>query len=114
MPALLTRMSMRPSAFTVASRAASISVELRDVARDRCRPCRGRRVRRGRLVGQLAVAVPDRDRSARIQQPLDDRPADALRAAGDDGAASVEIDLVGHARNYRSRRSLSKPSITKN
>ena len=56
---------MRPSAFTVASRAASISGEVCDVHRDGFDPplrfefCGG-------AVGQLAVAVPDRDRSRPI------------------------------------------------
>ena len=86
---------MRPSAFSGGIARALDLGELRDVDTPPPRPCRGRRVAGG-LFGQPAVAVPDRDRGAGIQQPLDDRPADALRAAGDDGAAPAEIDLVGH------------------
>ena len=61
--------------------------ELGDVDRDGDRPCRACRARRAVFVGELAVAIPDRDRGAGLEQPRDDRPADALGAAGDDGVA---------------------------
>ena len=42
----------------------------------------------GGLLGEGLVAVPDRDRGAGIEEPLDDRPPDPLRAAGDDREAA--------------------------
>ena len=50
------------------------------------------------LFRQHAIAVPDRHRAPRIQKPLDDRPADALRPAGHHRIPSAEIDPVGHCR----------------
>ena len=50
-----------------------------------------------RLVGEVAVEVPDLDRGAAGGEALDDGLADALRAAGDDGDMAVEIDLVHEA-----------------
>jgi hypothetical protein len=48
------------------------------------------------LLGELFVAIPDRDGSTRIEHPFDDGAADALRAAGDDGRLAREINPVGH------------------
>ena len=88
---------MRPSAFTVASRAASISASFVTSHGDGRDPAAIALSSPAVSFGQRAVAVPDRDRGARVQQPLDDGPADALRAAGDDGIAPAQIDRVGHA-----------------
>ena len=46
------------------------------------------------LLGEVAVEVPDLDRSAGRGEALDDRLADALGAAGDDRDMAVEVDLV--------------------
>jgi hypothetical protein len=51
------------------------------------------------LLRERAVAVPDGDRGARIQEPLDNRAADALRAAGYYGAPPGKVDPVGHRGN---------------
>ena len=91
MPALLTRMSILPNAFSVASRAASTGASsdtshanslhrLADLLR--------------RLLGERGVAIPDRDLGAGGDEPLGDGAADALRATGDDRDAAREIDIV--------------------
>ena len=46
------------------------------------------------LFRKRQVVIPDRDLRARCDEALGDRAAKALRAAGDDGAAAVQIDLV--------------------
>ena len=85
---------MRPNAFTVSSRARSTS--LRSVtSHAMAASLPGSQFRRG-LLGERPVAVPDRDRGAGIEEPLDDRPPDPLRAAGDHREAAGEVDLVGH------------------
>ena len=43
-----------------------------------------------------------------MQKPLDDRPPDALRAAGDHGAAPVQIDGVGHSTAVLAERARIK------
>ena len=86
---------MRPSAFTVSSRARSTSASLVTSHGDRDGLAAVVQFVGG-LLGQRLVAIPDRDRRAGVEKPLDDRAADALRAAGDDGVAAGEIDLVGH------------------
>src|SRR6187551_1861788 len=42
------------------------------------------------------VAIPERDPGTGGNEALRDRAADALGAAGDDGDAVCEVDLVGH------------------
>ena len=42
------------------------------------------------------VAIPDRDLRAGCHEALGDGLAEALRAAGDDGDAAFQIDLVCH------------------
>jgi hypothetical protein len=51
---------------------------------------------RRRLVGQRPVAVPDRHRGAGGEQPLDDRPPNALRPAGDHSLPARQIDTICH------------------
>src|ERR1700731_447779 len=46
------------------------------------------------LLGQRQIMIPDRDPGAGTDKALVDRAPKALRAAGDDGAAAVQIDLV--------------------
>jgi len=48
---------------------------------------------------QLAVDVPEGDRSPGAQEPLRDGAAETLRAAGDDGSTSAQIDVI-HARYH--------------
>ena len=47
---------------------------------------------RGNAPG--VVVIPDRDLCAGSDKTLGDRAPKALRAAGDDGASAVQIDLV--------------------
>ena len=86
MPALLTRMSMRPSAFERGVARLGDRGRVGDVAGD------GRDLlaqRLGGLLRQRDVVVPDRDLGAGFQEALGDRLAEALRAAGDDGDAAL-------------------------
>ena len=46
------------------------------------------------LFRKRQVMIPDRDLGAGGDEALGDGAAKTLRAAGDDGAAAVEIDLV--------------------
>ena len=58
------------------------------------------RAERGLGLGELAgVGVPQRHRRARGQHALGDGVADALRAAGDDCDAALQIDLVHERRS---------------
>ena len=86
---------MRPNAFTVASRARSTSSSLVTSTGNGLDAPVAPQLGRG-LLGKRAVAVPDRDRGAGIEQPLDDGAADALRAAGHHRDPAAEIDPVGH------------------
>ena len=52
----------------------------------------------GRLLGERLVMIPDRDLGAGSDKTLGDGAPKTLRAAGDDGAAAVQIDLV-HGEN---------------
>src|SRR5262249_1560810 len=64
------------------------------------------------LVGKRLVVIPDRDFGAGSHKTLGDGLANTLGAAGDDGGASVEIDLV-HTRSPLAklfRRRWSAPS----
>ena len=97
MPALLTRMSMRPARSAIASTAAAqarriadVDLHRRDLAARRLRPAattssRGRRV----------AAIEERDVDAFGGEQLDDRAADAAAAAGHqrDLAASPDREL---------------------
>src|SRR5262249_23231686 len=49
-----------------------------------------------RLVRQIDIAIPDRNRRAGFEETLDNGAADTLRAACDDRIASGEIDFIGH------------------
>ena len=110
MPALFTRMSMRPNAFTVSSRARSTS--LTSVTSHGNRDDLA-------AIAQLSavfsakrlVAVPDRDAAPESRNRSAIALADPLRAAGDDREAAGEVDFVGHVRSpwddaatYPSRR----------
>jgi hypothetical protein len=50
-----------------------------------------------RLVGEVAVEVPDLDRRAARCETLGDGLANSLSPAGDDGDMPVEVDLVHEA-----------------
>src|SRR6266404_4189359 len=50
------------------------------------------------LVGERLVMIPDRDLCAGSNKALGDGPSKTLRSAGNDSAASVQIDLV-HAKS---------------
>ena len=95
MPALQTRMSIPPSASTVAATAAS-TIGSRVTSTATGRPAPARQFRLGLLDAGL-VLVPQRHRGAGAQQPLADGAADALGTAGDDRLSPGKIDLV-HAR----------------
>jgi hypothetical protein len=51
---------------------------------------------RSGFLRQTDIAIPDRDRSARLQKAIDDRATNTLRTAGDHGVARTQIDLVSH------------------
>ena len=83
--------------------------KLGHVDRDR-RDAVARLERVGGFLRELAVAVPDRDRRAGIEKPLDDCAPDALRPAGDDREPAGQIDLVGHAPLPASSRKPIEPA----
>ncbi len=91
MPALLTRMSILPSAFSVASRACSTAAKSETSTCERDNACADLLCG---LFGQRPVMIPDRDLGAGSDEALGHRAAEALRAAGDHRAAAVQIDLV--------------------
>src|SRR6202790_787101 len=55
-----------------------------------------------RLFGERLVMMPDRDFGAGTDKTLGDGAPKTLRAAGDDGAAAVQIDLVHGKTPYLS------------
>ena len=87
MPALLTRMSTWPSAFSASS------PSLTTAARSR-RSQGSTNTRRAELGGKrvelLFVGAGDRDVSALSMQRLGDRPADAASGAGDERALACQ------------------------
>src|ERR1700731_4579530 len=90
MPALVTRMSTGPSARSDAARAAAMPSGFG--------PAAGRsegagEFRRG-FLDPCAIEIPERDLRPRADEALSDREADAARAAGDRGDATLQIDLV--------------------
>ena len=88
-------MSILPNAFSVASRVFSTAARSETStlkARDG-----GADFLRG-LFGERLVVIPDRDLGAGGDEALGDRAPKTLRAAGDDGAAAVQIDLVHGSR----------------
>jgi hypothetical protein len=50
-----------------------------------------------RLVGKVAVEIPDLDRRAARREALGDGLANSLSPAGDDGDMPVQVDLVHEA-----------------
>ena len=84
-------MSILPSAFSVASRV--FSTAARSDTSTLNAVTRGADFLGGPLRERLVV-IPDRDLGAGGDEALGDRAAETLRAAGDDGAAAVQIDLV--------------------
>ena len=81
MPALLTRMSMRPSALGVASRALATAA---GSATSQAIASTFSPSALAVFCASADVLVPDRDPGARFEEALGDRLAEALRAAGDD------------------------------
>ncbi len=67
------------------------------------RDCLGSGVFDGCAIGNIhfrgTLQIPDPHFGAGLLQPLDDRRADALHAAGDDRRAPLEVELV-HCRIY--------------
>ncbi len=101
MPALLTRMSMRPcsrdaraaAAATAASSVSSTASPLTRAER-RQRAARLRRARAASMSHSTTVG-------ARAQHALGGGVADALRAAGDDGDAALQVDLVHRVQSLQ-------------
>jgi len=52
------------------------------------------------FFGERLVMIPDRDLGAGTDKTLGDGAPKPLRAAGDDGAAAVQIDLVHGAESF--------------
>ena len=107
MPALLTRMSMRPASDHRA-RGGRDAVGVADVGAQRVcvRAQAARRLRR-----EVLVEVPQPDGGTRFGQPSGDRLADALRRAGHHGDPPAQIDAVGHVASLRFRRRPPLPSL---
>src|ERR1700759_4894470 len=55
----------------------------------------------GGLFCKRQVVVPDRDLGAGSYEALGDRAPKTLRAAGDNGATAVQIDLVHDGESFR-------------
>ena len=92
-PALLTRMSSRPSFSTTASTTCWIASACRDIAGKGLGLAPGRRDPR-RHVGELVGRAGHQGhRRAVGRQDLGDRPAEALRGARYEGHLAREIDL---------------------
>ena len=89
---------MPPSASIVAAVATSTSAGLAMSVHTVCTDVPGDVAPSARAAAVAATSVasriPQRHRGARCQEPLGHGPADALRAAGDDGAAAGEVDCV--------------------
>ena len=95
MPALFTRPSMRPNRCVHCVDEPGDRIPLTDVAREPEHLGTGRgRDLRGDLVAQLLLATAHHDRGAGSGQPLDHRPADALRRSGDDHHLAGEIEQL--------------------
>ena len=84
---------MPPSASMVARVAAWTSVCVRHVDRHVMDSAASRQLR-GDGRYQRRVAIPERDGGTRVQQPLGNRAADALAAAGDDRTLTFQVDLI--------------------